>query len=143
MSDWQRDPELKKLREELIASFPERKTELDAGVADFEKSLADGDAEAAEKAFLNVVVVVHKLAGAASSYGLTALGSVAVALDDLLAAELAVSVSGQRPVRKKLAERVDVLSRALAEAFAARGDAPEAAASPEGKKLISDAGRLP
>jgi HPt (histidine-containing phosphotransfer) domain-containing protein len=137
--EWEDDPELMNLRLELIESFAERKSELDARTADFARARAAGDAEAAQRALLAVHVVVHKLAGAASSYGLRALGSLAEALDDLLGMELASRGESQLD---RLPARSALLSRALAEAHAAKGDAPAVASSPEGRKLISDAGSI-
>ena len=153
MIDWDEDPELRNLRGELIASFGERRAELDARTAELvsarararrggappEAQAPEAEAsEAAKRALLAIHVVVHKLAGAASSYGLTALGSLAEALDDLLSAELA----GGPSQLDLLPARAALLSRALEEASAGQGDSPEAAASEEGRKLISDAESL-
>ena len=133
--EWEADPELRQLRSELIDTFPARRAELDSRLA----MLARGQAGKAE--CLEIHVAVHKLAGAASSYGLMALGSLAEALDDLLGAELATGKEVEGPL-DRLPERVALLSRALEEAYLARGDAPRAAASAEGRKLISDAESL-
>jgi hypothetical protein len=141
---WVDDTGLRNLREELVASFPARKAELDARAADFARLRAGGKSEQAHEALLAIHVVVHKLAGAASSYQLLALGSLAEALDDILCAELSESRKNRPgPELDALAARAAVVSRALGEAFAAKGDAPKAAGTPEGRKLISDAESLP
>lgn len=135
MMDWDGDAQLRSLRAELIVSFDERRAELDAQTAELVRKRAQGDVEGVKRALLGVHVVVHKLAGAVSSYGLTELGSLACALDDLLSAELA----GEQIPVDLLPGRSALLSRALAEALSAQGDAPRSAASDEGRKLISDA----
>ena len=139
MMDWDDDTELRNLRLELVASFAARRAELDARAADLARARAGVDLDGVKRAQLAIHVVVHKLAGAASSYGLTALGSLAEALDDLLSEELTAGKSQL----DLLPGRAALLSRALAEASNAGGDSPASAASEEGRKLISDAGSIP
>lgn len=68
---WERDPELKALRDEFIASLPDRMASL---------RLFPGIGEVAPE----TRQVIHRLAGVAGSYGFPALSRLAGALDDVL-----------------------------------------------------------
>lgn len=135
------DSALLELRAEFVATFAHRKQELAERLDEFKRLRAQGREAQAREVGLAIHVVAHKLAGAAATYGLKALGSVAEALDDLLGAELA-GRGGTESTLDLLPGRAEVLSRALGEAYAAKGDSPKAASSPEAKKLIFDAESL-
>jgi CheY-like chemotaxis protein len=127
------DADLAALKAEFLDTFPSRKAELVAAAA----KLSGADSL---EGMLGVHVVVHKLAGAAATYGLRELGSLAEALDDLLSAEL----MRDAPLElDRLPERVTAVTRALEECHSTRGDAKRAASTPEARRLISDAGSLP
>lgn len=73
MKLWESDPAFKVLRDEYLASLPERADALDALLSHAE--LTDEDRK-------QLRFVVHKIAGLAGSYGLVKLGKVCGVLDD-------------------------------------------------------------
>src|SRR6185503_8770159 len=106
----QEDSGLLALRAEFVATFDERKTELDSRLSELARLRSQGRPGEAREACLAIHVVAHRLAGAAATYGLVALGSIAEALDDVLGEELR---EGRAPALDLLPGRAAVLSRAL------------------------------
>jgi HPt (histidine-containing phosphotransfer) domain-containing protein len=80
--EWESDPELKAMRRDFVASFTERRQVLEA----LAPRLANGRAgqEVFEQAVAEVLRVVHKLAGAAETYGFPTLTRGCAALEERL-----------------------------------------------------------
>lgn len=76
--DWDSDPELKAIRDEFMGSFPERIRNLNGAKENFQKKQW-------EKGWLSLRDEVHRLAGAAASYGFPHLSRVGGMIDDYCA----------------------------------------------------------
>lgn len=83
--DWESDPELKKLREDFIASLQERCSILRQAIRDISHESAEAASEAAEFTETpqsRIRVLTHKVAGVAGSYGFDTLSRIGAALEE-------------------------------------------------------------
>lgn len=130
--EWETDPELRAMRQEFVASFAGRKQALEALFFALGQG-APGDA-AYEQALKGAVVIAHKLAGAAETYGFPSLTSVAAALEDWFN----LSAPSQRLPRHALAW-AQLLAEMLGRALSLGKDAKDFAQDPRCVELFAAA----
>jgi len=87
-SIWETDPEMKKMKEEFVASFADRKAILEKCLDRLSDLILKSDNESEiDLITLEIRVVAHNLAGIAENYGFSELGTQATIIDDELACE--------------------------------------------------------
>ena len=99
--DWEKDPELKKLRAEFVCSLSQTKEKL-AHCIDELKNLPENSLLFLEK-YEEIKNIVHRLAGAAESYGFIDLGRCAEEFDEWIEAQWSQTVSKKKCMELGLA----------------------------------------
>ena len=130
--EWENDPELRAMRLEFVTSFLERRQKLEA----FYPVLRQGvPGEAAyEQALAGIGALVHKLAGAAETYGFPMLTRAGAALEDWLGTS-----NPRERASKRVLSFVELVAEMLGQAQSTGKDARDFAADPRLQSLESAA----
>jgi HPt (histidine-containing phosphotransfer) domain-containing protein len=98
--DWEKDLEMKKLRDEFIDSLADRRALL----IPIQLALATSDAPEVR---LNLRTIAHNLAGTAGSYGFPVLYQIGAKLDDLLSLDAKIPPEKMRRFAGLLEQAID------------------------------------